>query len=40
MVKSRDENDYLAFGTHGDNGYPVQIFTGGKIIQRYLVAFQ
>ena len=29
----RDENEYLAFGTHGDNGYPVQVFTGGKIIQ-------
>ena len=27
----RDENDYLAFGCHGDNGYKVQVFTGGKM---------
>lgn len=28
----RDENDYLAFGCHGDDGYKVQVFTGGKMI--------
>ena len=28
----RDENDYLAFGCHGDNGLPVQVFTQGKVI--------
>lgn len=29
----RDENDYLAFGCHGDDGYKVQVFTGGKMIE-------
>lgn len=29
----RDEEDYLAFGCHGDNGYKVQVFTGGKMIE-------
>ncbi len=29
----RDENDYLAFGCHGDNGYKVQVFTGGKMVE-------
>lgn len=29
----RDENDYLAFGSHGDNGYPVQVFTKGRMIE-------
>lgn len=29
----RDENDYLAFSCHGDNGYPVQVFTDGKMIE-------
>ena len=29
----RDENDYLAFGCHGDNGYKVQVFTEGKMIE-------
>ncbi|MGN0306980.1 MAG: DUF3048 domain-containing protein [Lachnospiraceae bacterium] len=28
----RDENDYLAFGCHGDDGYKVQVFTGGKMV--------
>lgn len=27
----RDDHDYLAFGCHGDNGYKVQVFTGGKM---------
>lgn len=27
----RDEHDYLAFGCHGDNGYPVQVFNKGKV---------
>ncbi len=26
----RDSNDYLAFGCHGDAGFPVQVFTKGK----------
>ena len=29
----RDAEDYLAFGCHGDNGYKVQVFTGGKMIE-------
>ena len=29
----RDADDYLAFGCHGDNGYKVQVFTGGKMIE-------
>lgn len=29
----RDENDYLAFSSHGDNGYPVQVFTKGRMIE-------
>lgn len=29
----RDDDDYLAFGCHGDNGYKVQVFTGGKMIE-------
>ena len=29
----RDENDYLAFGLHGDNGMKVQVFTGGKMTE-------
>ncbi len=29
----RDENDYLAFGCHGDNQYKVQVFTAGKMIE-------
>lgn len=29
----RDEKDYLAFGCHGDNGYKVQVFTGGKMVE-------
>ena len=29
----RDENDYLAFGCHGDDGYKVQVFTGGKMVE-------
>ena len=29
----RDEHDYLAFGCHGDNGYKVQVFTQGKMIE-------
>lgn len=28
----RDENDYLAFGCHGDDGYKVQVFTAGKMV--------
>ena len=28
----RDQNDYLAFRCHGDDGYPVQVFTQGKMI--------
>lgn len=28
----RDENDYLAFRCHGDDGFKVQVFTGGKVI--------
>ncbi len=28
----RDENDYLAFRCHGDDGFKVQVFTGGKMI--------
>lgn len=28
----RDQNDYLAFRCHGDDGYPVQVFTKGKMI--------
>lgn len=27
----RDENDYLAFGCHGDNGMKVQVFTRGRM---------
>ena len=29
----RDENDYLAFGCHGGNGYKVQVFTEGKMVE-------
>ena len=29
----RDDKDYLAFGCHGDNGYKVQVFTGGKMVE-------
>lgn len=29
----RDSEDYLAFGCHGDNGYKVQVFTGGKMVE-------
>ena len=29
----RDENDYLVFGLHGDNGMKVQVFTGGKMTE-------
>lgn len=29
----RDEHDYLAFGVHGDNGYHVQVFTQGKMVE-------
>ena len=29
----RDKNDYLAFGCHGDDGYKVQVFTGGKMVE-------
>lgn len=29
----RDENDYLAFGCHGDEGLKVQVFTEGKMIE-------
>ena len=29
----RDSKDYLAFGCHGDNGYKVQIFTNGKMVE-------
>lgn len=29
----RDEHDYLAFGCHGDNGYKVQVFTQGKMLE-------
>lgn len=29
----RDDHDYLAFGCHGDNGYKVQVFTQGKMIE-------
>lgn len=29
----RDENDYLAFGCHGDNGMKVQVFTQGKMTE-------
>lgn len=29
----RDDKDYLAFGCHGDNGYKVQVFTGGKMAE-------
>jgi hypothetical protein len=29
----RDENDYLAFGCHGDDGYKVQVFTAGKMVE-------
>ena len=29
----RDENDYLAFRCHGDDQYPVQVFTDGKMIE-------
>lgn len=28
----RDSNDYLAFGCHGDAGFPVQVFTRGKVV--------
>lgn len=28
----RDENDYLAFRCHGDDGFKVQVFTGGKMV--------
>ncbi len=28
----RDKNDYLIFGCHGDTGFPVQVFTQGKVI--------
>lgn len=28
----RDKNDYLAFGCHGDDGFPVQVFTGGRMV--------
>lgn len=28
----RDDHDYLSFGIHGENGYRVQIFTQGKMI--------
>ncbi|MCR4651454.1 MAG: DUF3048 domain-containing protein [Lachnospiraceae bacterium] len=29
----RDSHDYLAFGLHGDNGYKVQVFTNGKMVE-------
>ncbi|MBQ3104299.1 MAG: DUF3048 domain-containing protein [Lachnospiraceae bacterium] len=29
----RDENDYLAFGCHGEDDYKVQVFTGGKMVE-------
>lgn len=29
----RDDHDYLSFGCHGENGYRVQIFTQGKMMQ-------
>lgn len=29
----RDENDYLAFGCHGDDGHKVQVFTQGKMVE-------
>lgn len=29
----RDDKDYLAFGCHGDNGYKVQVFTDGKMVE-------
>ena len=29
----RDANDYLAFGCHGDDGYKVQVFTKGKVVE-------
>ncbi len=29
----RDDKDYLAFGCHGDNGYKVQVFTNGKMVE-------
>lgn len=29
----RDENDYLAFGCHGDNDMKVQVFTQGKMTE-------
>ncbi len=29
----RDENDYLAFGLHGDNGMKVQVFTQGRMTE-------
>ncbi|MGL5258656.1 MAG: DUF3048 domain-containing protein [Lachnospiraceae bacterium] len=29
----RDSEDYLAFGCHGDNGYKVQVFTNGKMVE-------
>ncbi|HJA92608.1 MAG TPA: DUF3048 domain-containing protein [Candidatus Eisenbergiella merdipullorum] len=29
----RDDNDYLAFELHGDNGMKVQVFTGGKMTE-------
>lgn len=29
----RDENDYLAFGCHGDDGHKVQVFTRGKMTE-------
>ena len=29
----RDENDYLAFGCHGDNSMKVQVFTQGKMTE-------
>jgi len=29
----RDKHDYLAFGCHGDNGYKVQVFTQGKMME-------
>lgn len=29
----RDENDYLAFGCHGDNGMKVQVFTQGRMTE-------
>jgi len=29
----RDSEDYLAFGCHGNNGYKVQVFSGGKMTE-------